>query len=71
LSTKDKLFIGWFGPRGLASIVLVIIALEESESIPGMAVVVTVVLVTVVISIFAHVITAAPLARRLYSNQDS
>jgi NhaP-type Na+/H+ or K+/H+ antiporter len=55
----------------LASIVLVIIALEESESIPGMAVVVTVVLVTVVISIFAHVITAAPLARRLYSNQDS
>jgi NhaP-type Na+/H+ or K+/H+ antiporter len=70
LSSKDKLFIGWFGPRGLASIVLVIIALSEAESIPGLAVVVTVVLVTVVISVFAHGITAAPIARRLYSNQE-
>jgi NhaP-type Na+/H+ or K+/H+ antiporter len=70
LSSKDKLFIGWFGPRGLASIVLVIIAIAEAESIPGMAVVVTIVLVTVVISVFAHGITAAPLAKRLYSDQN-
>lgn len=71
LKGKDKLFIGWFGPRGLASIVLVIIALERSESIPGMATVAAVVLVTVVVSVFAHGITAAPLAKRYGPAEES
>ncbi len=69
LRIKDKLFMGWFGPRGLASIVLVIIAIGRYESIPGMSVVVTAGLLTVVISVFAHGISAAPLAKRAYSVQ--
>ena len=69
LRERDKLFIGWFGPRGLASIVLVMIALQQSESIHGIGTVVTVVLVTVLISVFAHGVTAAPFARR-YGAQD-
>jgi len=69
LREKDKLFIGWFGPRGLASIVLVMIALQQSENIHGIATVLAVVMVTVLISVFAHGVTAAPLARR-YGAQD-
>lgn len=67
LKAKDKLFMGWFGPRGLASVVLVIIALGRYESIPGMLTVVTVGLLTVVLSVFAHGISAAPLVKRFYS----
>lgn len=66
-STRDRLFMGWFGPRGLASIVLAIIAIGRYESIPGMGTVVTTVLLTVVLSVFAHGISAAPLAKRTYS----
>ena len=32
-STADKLFIGWFGPRGLATIVFAILVLDEK--LPG------------------------------------
>ncbi len=28
-STVDKLFIGWFGPRGLATIVFAVLVLDE------------------------------------------
>jgi sodium/hydrogen antiporter len=66
LKSKDKVFIGWFGPRGLASIVLVIIALGETGNIAGLGTVVAVCVLTVVMSIFAHGITAAPLAKLFY-----
>ena len=33
LSVSDKLFLGWFGPRGLASIVFIVIVLNEN--LPG------------------------------------
>ena len=32
-STADKLFIGWFGPRGLATIVFAVLVLDEK--LPG------------------------------------
>jgi NhaP-type Na+/H+ or K+/H+ antiporter len=66
LKPKDKIFIGWFGPRGLASIVLVIIALGEAGNIAGLGTVVAVCLLTVVMSIFAHGVTAAPMAKWFY-----
>ncbi len=56
-------FIGWFGPRGLASIVFALIALQEAH----LAHVQTILLasyLTVGLSVFAHGATAAPLARR-------
>ena len=55
-------YIGWFGPRGLASIVFAGIVVESA--IPGGAVVTDVVLLTVVVSIVAHGVTAAWGARR-------
>ncbi|MDW5562082.1 MAG: sodium:proton antiporter [Methanomassiliicoccus sp.] len=69
LRVRDKLFMGWFGPRGLASVVLVIIAIGGYENIPGMLTVVTTGLLTVVLSVFAHGISAAPLVKRTYSSK--
>ncbi len=55
-------YIGWFGPRGLASIVLGLITLEEH--IPGVGTVSAVIAVTVGISVYAHGATSVPLAAR-------
>ncbi len=57
------LFMGWFGPRGIASILYVFIVME-SQQLPGLDMIYTVVMITVLFSIFAHGITAAPGATR-------
>jgi NhaP-type Na+/H+ or K+/H+ antiporter len=56
-------FLGWFGPRGLASIVFGLLVLEESE-IAGADLIFLLVTWTVLFSVFAHGISAAPVARR-------
>jgi NhaP-type Na+/H+ or K+/H+ antiporter len=56
------LFVGWFGPRGLASLVFALLALEEVGSLADEAV--AVIAVTVFLSVLAHGISAAPLAAR-------
>jgi NhaP-type Na+/H+ or K+/H+ antiporter len=55
-------FIGWFGPRGLASVVFALLALEEAG--PAAEPAVAVISVTVLLSVIAHGATADPLARR-------
>jgi len=60
LQPESVLFIGWFGPRGLASIVLLLITLNEAPGIPGLKTIAVVVSTTVLISVFAHGITAKP-----------
>ncbi len=52
-------FIGWFGPRGLASIVFGLIALERG--IPDSQTVLTTVALTVFLSVFLHGLSAGPL----------
>ncbi len=56
-------FLGWFGPRGLASIVFAVIVLEESQLAHEHLLVLTI-YVTVGLSVLAHGLTAAPLAER-------
>jgi NhaP-type Na+/H+ or K+/H+ antiporter len=56
------LFVGWFGPRGLASLVFALLALEELGS--GADHAVAAIAVTVLLSVVAHGATAAPLAAR-------
>ena len=56
-------FLGWFGPRGLASIVFALIVIEESE-LPHEHLIVLAVYLTVGLSVLAHGLTAAPLANR-------
>ena len=55
-------FVGWFGPRGLASVVFALLALEELDHAAEPAI--TVIAFTVLLSVVAHGLTANPLARR-------
>ena len=56
-------FLGWFGPRGLASIVFAVIVVEESN-LPHEHLIVLAIYLTVGLSVLAHGLTAAPLANR-------
>jgi len=59
-------FLGWFGPRGLASIVFAVIVVEESN-LPHEHLIVLAIYLTVGLSVFAHGLTASPLAGRYAS----
>lgn len=54
------ILLGWFGPRGLASLVFAIIVLNTE--LPGFEFIASVVTCTVFLSLIAHDITANPLA---------
>jgi NhaP-type Na+/H+ or K+/H+ antiporter len=56
-------FLGWFGPRGLASIVFALLIVEEG-GLPGDETILTTAFVTVGLSVLAHGVSAAPLANR-------
>lgn len=60
LSRATVLFMGWFGPRGLASIVLGLVFLEEEVHLPGEETIKLAVMATVMLSIFAHGFSALP-----------
>ena len=61
LAPSTVLFLGWFGPRGLASIIYLLLVLEAG-AIPGVADVERTVLLTIALSVVLHGATAAPLA---------
>jgi len=61
LGRPTVLLVAWFGPRGLASVVFALLALEElGSSTAGPAV--AVIAITVLLSVVAHGATAEPLA---------
>ena len=63
------LFVGWFGPRGLASIVFALIALEDLHDVDGpVDEVIATVGLTVLLSVLAHGLSARPLAGRYATN---
>ena len=68
LSKSTILFMGWFGPRGLASIVLGLVYLEQETRLPGEDTIRLAVMSTVLLSIFAHGLSAQP-AIRLYAKK--
>ncbi|MFF2406625.1 cation:proton antiporter [Streptomyces sp. NPDC058092] len=63
LDRRTVLFVGWFGPRGLASVIFGLLAVEELDPSASKTIV-PVVVCTVLLSVFAHGMTSAPLARR-------
>jgi NhaP-type Na+/H+ or K+/H+ antiporter len=67
LSLQEKLFIGWFGPRGLASIVFAIMLLDIHLSHDKT--IITTILCTVFLSVVLHGITANPLIALLKNNK--
>lgn len=63
LNLGQRLTIGWFGPRGLASILFGLLVVDRYE-LPQGERVLTVVTMTVLLSVLLHGVTAGPLARR-------
>jgi len=68
-TTTSKLFLGWFGPRGLASIVFAIIVINQN--VENGQLLALIVACTVTLSIIAHGFTANPLARKLGPGMES
>lgn len=60
LSAASVVFMGWFGPRGLSSIVLGLVYLEQQVHMPGEHPLRYAITATVAMSIFAHGLTAVP-----------
>jgi NhaP-type Na+/H+ or K+/H+ antiporter len=65
LSLPSHLFIGWFGPRGLASVLFALIMLKEIKT-QETELIFSIILATVFLSIFFHGISANPLSK-IYS----
>ncbi len=67
-------FVGWFGPRGIASVVFVLLVLEH-PGIPGGHLIFSVAVMTVLLSVFAHGASAYPgaswYAKRMGSGEDA
>lgn len=57
-------FLGWFGPRGLASIVFAVLIVEADGTLPHESLLLTTIYATVGLSVLLHGLSAAPLARR-------
>ena len=64
LQRSSVLIMGWFGPRGLASIVLGLVFLKEKAHLPGESIILLTVVATVLLSIFAHGISTATVINR-------
>ncbi|SLN74568.1 cation:proton antiporter [Roseisalinus antarcticus] len=62
LALREKLFLGWFGPRGIASILFTLIMMDEFD-FPGEEELLACVSMTVFLSIILHGISAAPLSK--------
>lgn len=69
LSTRSTLFIGWFGPRGIGTLVLGLFVIDQGEIIQG-ALIQQAVVVTVTVSLILHSLTARP-ATRLCDQSDT
>ncbi len=63
LDRRTVAFIGWFGPRGLASVIFALLAFDTLDAADGRRVLAAVT-ITVVVSVVAHGITASPFAAR-------
>jgi NhaP-type Na+/H+ or K+/H+ antiporter len=64
LDRGTVLFVGWFGPRGLASVVFTLLAVEELGETPAAASAVAAVSLTVLLSVVLHGVSAGPLGTR-------
>ena len=63
LRTDEKLFLGWFGPRGLASIVFAVIVLNSE--LPGSKTIALTAVCTILLSVIAHGLSANPFVNAL------
>ncbi len=66
LTTPSFLYLGWFGPRGAASILYVLLVVDKSN-LSGEKVIFAITAVTVLLSVFLHGLTAVPGAKEYAS----
>ena len=71
LQRSSVLFMGWFGPRGLASIVLGFVYLKEEANLPGEPLILLTVAATVLLSVFAHGISTVPAIKQYGGDVDA
>jgi sodium/hydrogen antiporter len=64
LDGRTVAFVGWFGPRGLASVVFALLAVEELGESEVVGQCIAIVALTVLLSVVAHGVSAGPLGRR-------
>jgi sodium/hydrogen antiporter len=64
LDRRTVLFVGWFGPRGLASVVFALLAIEELGETPVVGQAIAAVCLTVLLSVVLHGVSAGPFGRR-------
>ena len=63
LDWRSIAFIGWFGPRGIASVLYLLMAVA-AIGVAGYEQVMSVIVLTIAISVYAHGISAVPLSKR-------
>lgn len=68
LSNYEKIFLGWFGPRGLASILFALLIVKRFP-VPGAEELLACVVLTVTLSIVLHGVTAKPMSERFGKSQ--
>ena len=62
LDWRSVAFIGWFGPRGIAS-VLYLLMVVGAIGVAGNERVLSVIVLTIMISVVAHCVSAVPLSK--------
>jgi len=67
LGADTVLFVGWFGPRGIAS-VLYLLLVVNMLGVAGYERILSVIVLTVLLSVFAHGISALPLSNHYGNN---
>ena len=69
LRHREKLFVGWFGPRGIASILYIFMFINKA-GLEGYEQALSIVVLTVLISVFAHGLSSVPLANRFRADPE-
>ena len=70
LSVRNRLFVGWFGPRGISTLVLGLLVVDRGE-IEQEALITQVVVVTVTLSLVVHSLSVWPGIRWLVAGPTS
>jgi len=70
LDRSTVAFVGWFGPRGIASVLYLLMAVA-AIGIEGHERIMSVIVLTIMISVYAHGITATPFSRRYGQSRPS
>ncbi|NOQ93204.1 MAG: sodium:proton antiporter [Methylophaga sp.] len=70
MDLKTKFFIGWFGPRGIASVLYLLIVIDEL-GVKGSETIISIIVLTIMLSVILHGLTAVPFTKVLAEKIDN